>query len=106
MKNIKENNISTIKKIGIFVPLMLLTISALANIIMAAQVSDVGARTHEYELKTALLSVHSDELMTQLASKQSLVELKAYAMTAGFVPRGKMFTLQPHVPKLAQVPGI
>lgn len=101
-----ENKTSLIKKILFLAPLGLLTVSALANIIMAAGISDVGARIHEHESKAALISAHSNELMTELASKQSLVELKAWANSAGFVPRGTVTTIESSSPKLARAMGL
>lgn len=96
-----ENKISTSKKIFFFLPLFVLTVSALANIIMAASVSDVGLRVHEYESKAARISAHSDELMTELAAKQSLTALKDWASANGFVPRGKIAVVES--PKLASL---
>lgn len=99
-------DLHTLKKAIFILPLALLTVSALANIIVGASVSDVGARIHEYETKTAVLENHSDELMTQLAEKQSLAQLKVWAVSAGFVPRTSVVTVTPQSPKLAAVPGI
>lgn len=103
---IEQHKTSAVKKVLFLVPLALLTVSALANIIMAASISDVGARIHEYESKTAIISTHSDELMTELASKQSLAELKSWALTAGFVPRGAVTTIEIASPKLARAMGL
>lgn len=94
------------KKILFLAPLALLTISALANIIMAANVSDVGLRIHEYERKTAIIQARSDEMLAELASRQSLGELKKWAIAAGFVAQGKVRSVDPQSLKLAAVPGL
>ncbi len=105
MKTI-ENKTSIIKKTFFLVPLALLTVSALANIIMAAGISDVGARIHDYEAKAAVISTHSNELMTELAAKQSLDELKSWALASGFVPRTNTATRETVTPKLARAMGL
>lgn len=105
MKQI-EHKTSLIKKILFLAPLALLTGSALANIIMAAGISDVGARIHEYESKATVISGKSNELMTELASKQSLTELKSWAVAAGFVPAGSVTTVEKQSPKLARAAGL
>lgn len=106
MKIQEQKHTSIIKKILFLFPLALLTLSALANIIMAATVSDVGARTHDFETKTAIIQAHSDELRATLATKQSLSQLKTYALEAGFVNRAVVTALVHPSPKLAFASGI
>lgn len=90
-----------IKKLLFLFPLGILTVSALANIIMAAEVSDVGAKIHAYESKALVLQVRRDDLLTTLASKQSLQQLKVWALAQGFVPRSGVVTVEPQAQKLA-----
>lgn len=91
------------KKILFFFPLCVLIVSAFANIIMAAHVSDVGAKTHEYEAKTVKLSAHNDEMLQTLASKQSLASIKEWAISQGFIPHGTIVVLKSASTKIASI---
>ncbi len=91
------------KKLFFILPLCLLIVSAFANIIMAAHVSDVGARIHDYESKALKLSAHNDEMLQTLASKQSLVEMRAWALSQGFVPRDQLLVVREQAPKIASI---
>lgn len=97
------NHAGAIKKGLFFLPLCVLILSAFANIIMAANVSDVGASTHAYEAKTVKMAAHNDEMLQTLASKQSLGELKQWAISQGFVPTTHVTVVTPSTPKIASV---
>jgi hypothetical protein len=92
-----------IKKALFFLPLCLLIVSAFANIIMAAHVSDVGALTHEYEVKTTQLASHDDEMLQTLAGKQSLAVLKDWAISQGFVPRSSVVVVPRVTTQIASI---
>ena len=70
---------------------------------MAAHVSDVGARIHEYESKAVKLSAHNDEMLQALAGKQSLSQIKGWALAQGFVPRDQILVIRPQAPKIASI---
>jgi hypothetical protein len=92
-----------IKKIAFFLPLFVLVLSAAANIVMAAHVSDVGAKTHEYEAKTNKLSAHNEEMLQTLASKQSLASIKDWAISQGFVPHSSVVVIRSASTKIASI---
>lgn len=92
-----------IKKAFFFIPLFILVVSAAGNIVMAAHVSDVGAKTHEYEAKTTQLSAHNDEMLQTLASKQSLSSIKEWAIAQGFVPHASVVVIRSATTKIASI---
>ena len=99
----ETTSLSLTRKLLFMLPLMVLLISALANIVMAAHVSDIGSQIHDDETKTAQLLQHNDEMQQELAGKQSLAQLKVWADQQGFIPHGKIVAVAPTTPKLAQV---
>lgn len=103
MIQILEKHTNALQKILFFAPLAILVSFALANIVMAAHVSDAGARIHVYEEKIARTSAHNDEMLQELASKQSLTSIKLWALAQGFIPHGQLTVIRPSAPKIARV---
>jgi len=103
MKQEVATHAQLIKKIVFTVPLLVLLICALANITVAASVSDVGAQTRLYDDKAIALAAHSDILMQELASKQSLSSLKVWALQEGFVPQSNLTVVESSARRLARV---
>lgn len=89
------------KKIAFFLPLLIVLGGVIGNIIMSARLSDVGAKIQGLELKNEQLTVKSEVLIKELATMQSLPELKTWAAAQGFVKRGAPSQIVLRKPQLA-----
>ncbi|PWU23955.1 hypothetical protein C5B42_01185 [Candidatus Cerribacteria bacterium 'Amazon FNV 2010 28 9'] len=74
--------------------------SALSNVVMAAHISDVGAQTKVLEQKANALAQKNEEMLTEIATKQSLTAIQMQAQAQGFVPRTQALVIS-DIPKLA-----
>jgi hypothetical protein len=90
----------TIKTALLVLPFLILLLTAVSNIVVAARVSDSGVKALELEGKYHSLSKKNEEMVRELATKQSLITLKDQAIAAGFVPRQTPIVLES--PKLAK----
>lgn len=91
---------TSVKVVFIIVPFLILVGSALSSIVMGARVSDVGAQVNTLESKYLSLSKSNQDMVLQLAQKQSLAVIKSQAASLGFVPRTSVVMVGS--PKLAK----
>lgn len=77
---------SLIKKMLVIVPLLLVLMSAVGNIVMAAHVSDIGSKVSSLEYKYQSMKKHNDDLSLELAQARSLKNLTEEAKLLGFIP--------------------
>lgn len=83
---------------------MVLAFSSLYNVWSIASISNVGTEIHSLEAKRASIKKQNDDLELTISQSRSLSQLKAYAMTNGFVPIQSIQAIQAKDTKLAMQP--